>query len=314
MGERTGLAANNLSKVFAGKTQVDKQTIKGSRQSKEQILLSILSAGDRSVFWQLWEQYREYLYSRCLQWMGGKHTDAEEALSRATLKAWNQLPKYAHKITNLKAWLTRLTHNLCVDMHRESKRGAIGIESLEEIALGDSSEIASSIDSPESALLRRELSMYIRHAINALPSRLRHIFSLRCYQQMSSNDIAQQLGISVDNVDKRMEKARKILQKSLHNYFLGLDYSPLDASHSHPLKGKARASTSLAKEAPRRAKKRGKAVGGITQSDQKKVRANAQAVIKIKHIVEQINYRVTATCLETLPHAWYNYPGPLGWR
>ncbi|NEO29344.1 MAG: RNA polymerase sigma factor [Symploca sp. SIO3C6] len=289
---------------------IPSQAIESSTESQEQILLKSLSAGDRSVFWLLWSHYQDYLYRRCFQWMGSKHTDAEEALSRATLKAWNQLPKYAHKITNLRAWLTRLTHNLCVDMHRESNRGAISMESFEEIALGDSS------DSPESALLRSELSMYIRRAINALPSRLRDAFSLRCHQQMSSHDIAQQLGLSVDNVDKRMEQARKILQKRLHKYFSGLDDSSLDSLHPYQFKNKARASSSPAKEEPRRAKKRGKPVGETTQSNQKKNKesSDAQAVIKIKHIVEQINYRVTATCLETLPHAWYNSPTPLGWR
>ncbi len=66
-------------------------------------------------FWWLWQKYRHYLHSCCLKWMGGNPTDAEDALSRAMLKAWEKVQKYAGKISNFKAWLTTLTHNLCMD-------------------------------------------------------------------------------------------------------------------------------------------------------------------------------------------------------
>lgn len=67
-----------------------------------------------ATFWQLWEQYRDYLYRCCIEWMGGNPTDAEDALSRAMLKAWEKVQNYAGEITNFKSWLTSLTHNLCV--------------------------------------------------------------------------------------------------------------------------------------------------------------------------------------------------------
>jgi RNA polymerase sigma-70 factor (ECF subfamily) len=77
-----------------------------------------------SVFWQHWQQYRDYLYRCCIKWMGGNPIDAEDALSRAMLKAWEKVQQFAGEIANLKAWLTRLTHNLCVDIHRERSRAA----------------------------------------------------------------------------------------------------------------------------------------------------------------------------------------------
>ncbi|NEO94797.1 MAG: hypothetical protein F6K56_33240, partial [Moorea sp. SIO3G5] len=48
-------------------------------------------------FWQQWQQYRDYLYHRCLRWMGGNPTNAEDALSRAMIKAWEKVQKFAGK-------------------------------------------------------------------------------------------------------------------------------------------------------------------------------------------------------------------------
>lgn len=84
-------------------------------------------------FWLQWQQYRDTLYHCCLKWMGNP-MDAEDALSRAMLKAWDKVQQYAGEITNFKAWLTSLTHNLCIDIHREHSRSANRVEDIEGYA------------------------------------------------------------------------------------------------------------------------------------------------------------------------------------
>ncbi|MGH2413335.1 MAG: RNA polymerase sigma factor [Microcystaceae cyanobacterium] len=246
-------------------------------ESEEQVLLNRLSQGDRTAFWQLWERYQNYLYHRCWTWMGGNSTDAEEAFSRSMLKAWKKLPAYAEKITNPKAWLTRISHNLCVDMHREGQRGARSIESIETIAGREDEAVISSSDSPESAVLRRELKKYIHHAVNALPSKLRKPFILRFEQEMSYPEIAKQLTLSQENVRKRIQQAREILQKQLNQYFSGLGDFSLDTPQSDEL-------------------------------------ATANAQVTRECIVQSIDYRIIASCLETLPSTWYSLSNPLGWN
>ncbi|MEH2064046.1 MAG: RNA polymerase sigma factor [Nostoc sp.] len=103
-----------------------------------------------AAFWQLWEQYRDELYRCCIKWIGGNPTDAEDALSRAMLKAWEKVQQYAGKITNFKAWLTTLTHNLCVDIHRERSRGANRVEDIEIYASGEEQGLVAFEDTPES--------------------------------------------------------------------------------------------------------------------------------------------------------------------
>lgn len=242
---------------------------KRTSQVEEKQLLTHFSQGNTIAFWQLWELHQNYLYSRCLGWMGGNATEASEALSRAMLKAWEKLPIYAEKITNLKAWLTRMTHNLCVDIHRERQRGTVKVDSLENLVAKDEDIFFYSLDCPESAVLRRELIRYICCAINNLPPRLQEPFKLHCYQQMPYKEIAVQLGISENNVYKRTQQARQILQKHLNKYFSGLDNSVINEF----------------------------------QPEQGEICTPAIAQTK-KSCIDSINYQVTAICLETLSHSW----------
>ena len=260
-------------------------------------LLRDISQGNSTAFWELWKQHQDYLYSRCLTWMGGSYIEAEEAFSRATIKAWEKLPNYAEKITNPKAWLTRFFHNFCMDMHREKQTRGIGIESIEEIEVAGKEAVASSLDSPELVVLRNELGVYIRRALEALPPQLQEPFILRFYQEMSYPEIAQQLALSQDNVYKRIQQAREILQKRLNNYFYGLDeyfldYSSLEEDYTYQ-REESRQESFLSEET---------------------MLSNSETLMNAGYITEPINYQVTATCLHTIQHTWYRFPTPLAWR
>ncbi|BAZ25895.1 ECF subfamily RNA polymerase sigma-24 factor [Kalymmatonema gypsitolerans NIES-4073] len=181
-------------------------------------------------FWQQWQQNRDYLYRCCIKWMGGNPTDAEDALSRAMLKAWEKVQKYAGEIDNFKGWLSTLTHNLCVDIHRERSRGANRVEDIEVYASSEEQGLVSFEDTPESAMETGEKRIVIRRAIDNLPSRLRQTFILHFYQELSYPEIAQLQEISYQNVCKRISQARKILREELRGYFIGEDGTDKDSS------------------------------------------------------------------------------------
>ncbi|MCC5603627.1 RNA polymerase sigma factor [Nostoc favosum] len=179
-------------------------------------------------FWQQWQQYRDYLYRCCLKWMGGNLTDADDALSRAMLKAWEKVQKYAGEIANFKAWLTRLTHNLCVDIHRERDRSANRVENIEVYASVEEQGLITLDDTPEIAMETHEKTIVIRRAIDNLPTRLRETFILHFYQELSYPEIAQQQDISYQNVCKRISQARAILREELRGYFIAEDATDTD--------------------------------------------------------------------------------------
>ena len=176
----------------------------------------------QSFFWQEWQQYRDHLYRCCIKWMGNL-TDAEDALSRAMLKALEKVQKYAGKIVNFKAWLTQLTRNLCVDIYRERSRGANRVEDIEVYASSDEQGLVVQNETPESVLDMDEKKIVIRRAIDELPTKMRETFILHFYEELSHQGIAERQDITYQNVRKRISQARAILVKQLRGYFIGED-------------------------------------------------------------------------------------------
>ncbi|NEO34042.1 MAG: sigma-70 family RNA polymerase sigma factor [Symploca sp. SIO3C6] len=172
-----------------------------------------------SQFWQQWQESRGQLYRCCLKMMNFNPMDAEDALSQAMVKAWEKVQKFWAKITNLKAWLYQVTRNFCIDIIRKRSCGAVGVESMYRV--GNTEEVTTTgrVECPESVLEREERSDMIREAIAELPEKCRETFILHFYQELSYQEIAEQQGISYDNVCKRISLARKQLKQKLSAYF-----------------------------------------------------------------------------------------------
>lgn len=141
--------------------------------------------------------------------------DAEDALDRAMLKAFEKLPAYAKEIDSLKAWLARFTHNVCMDSHRERARRELPFESI-EAADNAIATTETDIGSPESAFVRREQRARLLRALQHLPFRLREPFVLRFLHGFEYAEIAARLGLTPSNVRKRIQHAREQLRETLN--------------------------------------------------------------------------------------------------
>ncbi|MFY9611560.1 MAG: sigma-70 family RNA polymerase sigma factor [Blastocatellia bacterium] len=207
-------------------------------------LLCRVAEGNTPAFWRLWDLHKGHLYHLCLWQMGGVREDAEDALSRAMLRALEKLPNNACKIENFRAWLSRLTLNLCFDMHRERRRQVRRLESFENALPGSNDRLlADDTDSPEEGLINREVFAYVCSAVDELPERLREPFVLRFFQEMDYREIAECLILSTDNVRKRIQQARDILREQLNRFLQG------SVSH-HPRRGRKRSRAAKERLAP----------------------------------------------------------------
>jgi RNA polymerase sigma factor (sigma-70 family) len=185
-----------------------------------QVLLGSLSQDDFNSFYKIWRHYQPYLFKLCLRQMKGVHEEAEDALSRTMLAAWERLPRHAHSIRDIKAWLTRLTLNLCIDIFRERRRHARVFESLDELP-SQRQKLMASVETPEEFALRREFSCYLCSLIDELPPKLHDPFMLRFIHELSYIDISAQLSLSPENIRKRVQQARTILRDGVSKFHSG---------------------------------------------------------------------------------------------
>lgn len=145
--------------------------------------------------------------------MAGNTADAEDALNTAMLRAFQGFVEQGGALVNEKAWLSRILHNVCMDLHRERRRfvePAEAPEAVEPLSTSAPAEV-----SPDEMLIERERAREIRARIHALPLNLRTPFEMRFLRDMSYSDIATHLQLTNCNVRKRIQLAYGILRTSM---------------------------------------------------------------------------------------------------
>lgn len=166
-------------------------------------------------FWHLWMAHFDALLRLSLRWMGGDRADAEDALSTAQLRALDKFGTFAASIEHPGAWLSRLLHNVCMDIHRRRKQRETLAGTVPWDSLADQAQSPGSLPSPEQRLLRRELRCEILRSIDALPPTWREAFLGRFLHRRSYGEIARRESASEANVRKRVQLARDGLQQTL---------------------------------------------------------------------------------------------------
>jgi RNA polymerase sigma-70 factor (ECF subfamily) len=164
-----------------------------------------------------WREHSTYLIARCRAWMHGDRDHAQEAFSRAWLRAAGQLPLKCGEIVDVRRWLTRIAYHACMDLYREIRRRAENSLEEQESAMP---LLAGRAYDPERRLLEHERLIVLQTACDELPERLRN--AMQHYLQSASyREMARHLGITEENARKRVQEARTILRRWLADYEAG---------------------------------------------------------------------------------------------
>src|SRR5271156_4343062 len=173
-------------------------------RDESRMIASIL-AGDGHLFHKLIRPYERRVYAMALSFLRNE-ADAEDATQETFLKAFRNLASFRGD-AKFGTWLVSIALNEA--RSRIRRRDAIKVESLDEPVDEDGHT------SP--ALLRdwKEIRQLLHKAVTALPLIYREVFQLRDIEQMSVNEAAAALGITISSVKVRLHRARMMLQKAL---------------------------------------------------------------------------------------------------
>ena len=166
-------------------------------------------------FWNEWLQYRQYLIKLAMRWNSSNMADAEDAVSKLAIKAHDRYLRDAPDIRNMRAWLGRLLHNLCMDEHRKTLvRGKIFSRFTPE-QYESASLCASAPSRQDNATAQLQPTRLALDLIMKMPPRLRYPFVLRFVYEYSNSEIARQLELSEVNVRKRIQMGRSLVRGKL---------------------------------------------------------------------------------------------------
>jgi RNA polymerase sigma-70 factor (ECF subfamily) len=194
----------------------DRGTVGRSDEDTEDVrLMQLVAAGDTSAFEQLIERHQA-LVAGTVARMLGSNSDVEDIAQQVFIRVWKSARRYIPR-AKFTTWLLKITRNLVFNELRRSKRHAhVPLQSepgAEEIPLKDETNPA-----PDASLLETELQRAIEEAIIQLPESQRMAVVLRRYEQLSYEQIAEVLDLSVPAVKSVLFRARTELRTRLSKY------------------------------------------------------------------------------------------------
>jgi RNA polymerase sigma-70 factor (ECF subfamily) len=178
-------------------------------------LMRLVSRGDTSAFEELIERHKA-LVAGTVARMLGSNSDVEDIAQQVFIRVWKSARRYVPR-AKFTTWLLKITRNLVFNELRRTKRHAhVPLQSepgTEDPPLKDEINLA-----PDASLLEVELQRTIEEAILQLPDAQRLALVLRRYEQLSYEQIAEVLELSVPAVKSVLFRARSELRSRLSKY------------------------------------------------------------------------------------------------
>jgi RNA polymerase sigma-70 factor, ECF subfamily len=178
-------------------------------------MIAAIIAGDSELFHELIRPYERRVYVMALSFLRNE-ADAEDVAQEAFLKAFRNLASFRGE-AKFGTWLVSIVLNEARSRIRH--RDTVKMESLDEPADDQGQTLPALLrdwkEIPSEALERKEVRLLLQKAVTALPLIYREVFQLRDIEQLSVNEAAAALGISIAAVKVRLHRARMMLQKNL---------------------------------------------------------------------------------------------------
>jgi RNA polymerase sigma-70 factor (ECF subfamily) len=185
----------------------------------EQDLVTRAQDGDNDAFAALVEQYQNRIY-RLAKNITQNDEDAEDVLQEAFLKAYSHLDTFQRN-AKFYTWIVRIAVNEALMKLRKRKTDR-SVPLDEPLDTGEETvnrEIAVWDDNPEQQYSREEIQQILDNAVEELKPDFRAVFALRDIEELSTEETAETLGISVPAVKSRLLRARLALREKLTRKF-----------------------------------------------------------------------------------------------
>lgn len=166
---------------------------------------------DQQAFAMLMKRYKKAVYFMILK-MIRDADDAEDLTMEAFAKAFRNLHKFKKDYT-FSTWLFRIATNNTIDFIRKKKLKTMSLNTT----MSDDGGNAVTIDvedddnNPQDEYIRTQRIEMVRVFVDKLPAKYRKLVQLRYFDELSYEEIAQELEKPLGTVKAQLHRSRELL-------------------------------------------------------------------------------------------------------
>jgi RNA polymerase sigma-70 factor (ECF subfamily) len=185
-----------------------------SQAASDQVLVKRVQAGEKQAFDLLVKQYQHKIIGLIGRYVYDPH-EAMDVAQEAFIKAYRALPGFRGD-SAFYTWLYRIAINTAKNhlVSRSRRPPDVDVDVDDAHYIDTDSELRD-LESPESALYRDELERVVKSTLDRLPEDLRVALTLREFEGMSYEDIANVMDCPVGTVRSRIFRAREAIDKEI---------------------------------------------------------------------------------------------------
>ena len=198
-------------------------------------LIQRILAGDENAFATLIEKYQRQVHALAFRKVGD--FQIAEDITQETFLQVHQKLATLNDPTKFSGWLYAIANHLCIAWYRKNR---LQTEALQEIYISEiETEAYSRYIAREHAKTTAEVQHdLVKKLLTKLKARDREVITLYYFEEMTSSEIGEFLGISENTIKSRLHRARQQLKKYESMIQEALDVT-IEGKHrsQHQLKG-----------------------------------------------------------------------------
>ncbi|WP_276793093.1 RNA polymerase sigma factor [Segatella oulorum] len=177
-------------------------------------------AGNNRAFDELLRRNQSQLFTYILFVVRDRYV-ADDVFQETFVRAISKLQNNAYRANGkFGAWLTRIAHNVMIDLFRSQKHK--NIISIEDDTLTQLSARALLANNIEAECINAQVLTDVKRMVDLLPPVQREVVFMRFYQQMPFKEIAERTNVSINTSLGRLHYAIRNLRKMARIYNISL--------------------------------------------------------------------------------------------
>jgi RNA polymerase sigma factor (sigma-70 family) len=173
--------------------------------------------GDQSAYSKLLDKYRESVYYTMLK-MVKNSDDAEDLTLEAFGKAFNRIHQYSPNFA-FSTWLFKIASNNSIDFIRKKR---IKVTSMDTGYTNGDGEViyfdaSSNTLDPQETMMQKQKVNAMREVVSKLKPRYKELIEKRYFEELSYEEIADELNLPLGTVKAQLFRARDFLSNMMEN-------------------------------------------------------------------------------------------------